>query len=277
MSGLVESDLSYDCAREDLPRELAERFVALACDEDTRGFIRTTLATPHGRLRSFAYAVLRSFLSDYDAYGLLHMYPMHLLSSAQMQALLGDKHAGGRLLDVGAGNGDITSKAISIFDRVMVTESSAVMRRRLRKRGFEVLDIDLAHEPLPLALQADAVLCLNVLDRCSHPRTLLRHLRTALAPNGRLVLSVPLPLRPHVQHGGYTGDPEETLPASVSTWEGGAASIWRELLTPLGFRVERLSRAPYLCRGDSGAQCYVLDSAIFVCSYVPVTGSGGEL
>ena len=49
------------------------------------------------------------------------------------------------------------------------------------------------------------------------------------------------------------------------SWEAGAASLERGLLTPAGLVVEHLGRAPYLCRGDSGTALHVLDAAILVC------------
>jgi hypothetical protein len=72
-------------------------------------------------------------LSDYDANALLDFYAMHLLSTAQWHALLGP-HAHGRLLDVGAGSGDVTASLAPLFDAVTTTEASRGMARRLRVR-----------------------------------------------------------------------------------------------------------------------------------------------
>jgi SAM-dependent methyltransferase len=258
-------ELRYGCERDALPDALRERFQPLAYDADAAQFVTDALAHPHGAWKTALYAGLRRVLSDYDAYGLLDMYAMHLVSTAQLQALLGTRGARGRaLLDVGAGRGDITRRTVAWFEHVAATEASAVMRRRLRALGLEVLDHDLARAALPGSRRFDAILCLNVLDRCAYPRSLLQHLRAALATDGRLVLAVPLPLRPHVQQRGRTADPEEPLPAAEPTWEAGATRI-AELLERAGFTVERLSRAPYVCRGDARARLHVLDDALFVC------------
>jgi SAM-dependent methyltransferase len=263
-------ELQYGCDRAALPAELAARFVELECDAQAQRFIEQALAAPHGWLATAVFRGLRRALSDYDAYGLLGMYSMHLLSTPQLETLLGGAAPASQrprsVLDVGAGNGQVTAQAAPLFDAVSATEASAVMRRRLRARGFAVLERDLAQQPLPDGETFDAVLCLNVLDRCARPRTLLRHLRAGLAPDGRLLLSVPLPLSPHVQVGGRTTDPDEPLPARVVGWEAGVASLASKLLVPAGLRVERLSRAPYLCRGDARQQLYALDAALFVCS-----------
>jgi hypothetical protein len=94
---------------------------------------------------------------------------------------------------------------------------------------------------------------------------MLAHLRDALLADGRLVLSLPLPLRPHVQRAGHTVDPEEPLPLSAGTWEASATRIAQQLIAPAGLRVDTLSRVPYVCRGDLTARLYVLDTALFVC------------
>jgi SAM-dependent methyltransferase len=260
--------LRYACDVSLLPPALAARFSPLSYDDQAQRFVAASLAAPHGRVRTALYRLLRRALSDYDAYGLLGMYPLHLLSAAQLGRLLADipRAAPRRLLDVGAGNGSITAIAAPSFDTVLVTEASAVMRHRLAARGYGVLPIDLAFEALPSTQRAHAVLCLNVIDRCVRPRTLLRHLALALVRGGRLLLSVPLPLTPHVQRGGHTTDPDEPLPAPSTRWEASAASVASELLEPAGLTVLRLFRVPYLCHGDAHCALYALDTALFLCA-----------
>jgi SAM-dependent methyltransferase len=265
--------LRYGCELAALPAELAARFVPLEHDDAARRFVQDALARPHGWLASACYRALRRVMSDYDAYGLVGMYPMHLCSSEQFARLLTAARArpGGSLLDVGAGNGAITALAARALGTrsVTATEASAVMRARLRGRGFRVLERDLGQEPVPESARADVVLALNVLDRTSYPRTMLAHLREALRPGGLLMLSLPLPLRPHVQGAGGTSDPEELLPDAGDSWERGVASLARELFAPAGLEVCSLSRAPYLSRGDRGQRLYALDAALFVCGLQP--------
>jgi SAM-dependent methyltransferase len=256
----------YDCARELLPAELRERFVELDEDDAARTFMDEAIARPHGALITAAYRELRRFLSDYDAYGLLGMYPMHLLSTAQLERLLGEElQTRTHLLDVGAGSGGVTAHAAKLFEQVSATEASWALRRKLRARGYRVIEHDFALEPYASQVRFDAITCFNVLDRCSHPRSLLTHLHAVLQPHGRLVLSVPLPLRPHVHVGAQTVDPEERLPKATASWEAGVVSVAREVLAPAGWQVSSISRAPYLCRGDSAHRLHVLDAAIFVC------------
>jgi hypothetical protein len=105
-----EIELQYGCELSRLPDDLRERFIALDHDEAARAFIDAARAAPHGPARTWIYGVLRSLLSDYDAYGLLDMYPMHLLSTAQLDRLLGGCTRE-RLLDIGAGSGGVTAHA----------------------------------------------------------------------------------------------------------------------------------------------------------------------
>jgi len=260
-----EIELQYGCELTRLPDALRSRFVALEHDEAASAFVDAARAAPHGAVRTWLYARLRALLSDYDAYGLLDMYPMHLVSAAQLERLLG---AGlrERLLDIGAGSGGVTAHAAELFEHVSATETSSVLRRKLRARGFEVIEHDLAYAALPERhAKYDVVTCFNVIDRCSHPLTLLRHAIAALKPGGVLIASVPLPLKPHVHVGRFTVDQEERLPAAEETWEAGVATLASELFEALGLEVTALSRAPYLCRGDASNPLYVLDAAIFVC------------
>jgi SAM-dependent methyltransferase len=260
-----EIELQYGCELARLPEALRRRFIALAHDDAARAFVDAARAAPHGVLRTWLYGTLRSLLSDYDAYGLLDMYPMHLLSAAQLDRLLGTSPRA-RLLDIGAGSGGVTAHAAELFAHVSAIETSSVLRRKLRARGFEVIEHDLTYSALPARhAPYDVVTCFNVIDRCSHPLTLLRHAIAALRPGGTLIASVPLPLKPHVHVGRFTVDQEERLPAAEETWEAGAATLAAELLAPLGLEVTALSRAPYLCRGDASTPLYVLDAAIFVC------------
>lgn len=258
--------LRYECDLDALDPALRERFVPLEHDAAAETFVADALARRHGLTATLMYGALRRALSDYDAYGLLGMYAMHLLSTTQLQAWLGARTLERRrLLDCGAGRGDVTAQAEPLFQDIVTTEASAVMRARLRQRGYAVEAHDLSQVAADPSERFDAILWLNVLDRCSHPHTLLRQLRGLLAPDGRLIVAVPLPLSPHVQRAGSTADPEERLPDAAATWERGASDVAR-VLREADLRIERLARAPYMSRGDADTVLHVLDDAVFLCS-----------
>jgi 2-polyprenyl-3-methyl-5-hydroxy-6-metoxy-1,4-benzoquinol methylase len=256
--------LRYDCDLAKLPPELARTFVRLAEDDATRAFVARA---PHGKLGTLARRALGSVLSDYDANALLDFYPMHLLSTAQWRVLLGED-PGGRLLDVGAGSGDVLSALAPLFREVTTTETSRGMARTLRARGYVCHGIDLAEAALPPHSRSafDVVSLLHVLDRARHPLTLLARATALVASGGALLVATPLPLSTHVHVAGGTVDAEEVLPTDddASEWEPALCSLVTRVLAPLGLAVERVTRAPYLSRGDADTPLYSLDDAILV-------------
>lgn len=259
---------SYGCDSSALPSELAQAFVVLEPDVDAQVFARQAAA--HGTWKTTMFRALRTFVSDYDAYGLLGMYRMHLLGSTQWRKLLDlpeHPRAQGAYLDVGAGRGDITACLTPYFAKSFATEPAVPLRKHLPRAGFQILDLDLCEQELPDGMRFDLVTCLNVIDRVSYPKTLISRLRDALEERGQLVIAVPLPLRPHVDRGRATVAQEQPLPPSDGhNFESDAASLVERFIRPLGLRVTRMARAPYLCQGDAYKPLYALDDVILVCS-----------
>ncbi|MEZ4248306.1 MAG: methyltransferase [Polyangiales bacterium] len=252
---------------------LAPSFVRLDADPDTRAWIDDCFARPVGALQLAARAVARSMMSDYDANGLVGTHDMRVLGTDQWRQLLDgptlDHLAEGRLLDVGAGDGHVTAALAPLVRDVVTTETSGGMAKRLRKRGWQCHEVDLALRTLPEGERFDLVALLNVLDRTSRPLTLLENLRALAAPDARLLCAVPFPLRPHVHVGASTVDPDELLPRAEpgpQVWERQARVFADTLFAPLGWRVIRVARAPYLCRGPARTPVLQLDDALFVCA-----------
>ena len=246
----------------------AARFHELTIDDEWRAEIDALAQGRHGRLRTYAQRVARVYLSDFDANALTGMYRMLLLPTSAWRRLLGAR-AFGRLLDVGAGSGDVTAALGPCFDSVEATEVSRGMARRLARRGLRCHAVDLTEAPLA-APPFDAVSLLNVLDRCQRPRQLLRHCLQALAPGGVFVVALALPYRPFYFAGPATPEPLERLECEPSTARGEAAwedvarrFIERDLL-PLGLELESFARAPYLSAGDTARSLYELDDVVVV-------------
>ncbi len=263
-NGSAELALEHDCQRSQLPSALAARFVRLDDDAGLRTWLGDVERRRAGPFKTLAQRVLRGYMSDFDANAVLDIYSMYLLSTPSWQRLLGGRTPGRRLLDVGAGSGDVTVELSPLFDDVVTTELSRGMARRLRRRGFRCVRADLATDPVPDP-PYEVISCLNVLDRCPRPLSLLERLRAAVAPGGRLVIAMPLPYAPLFYEGPRTLDPAEPLPCQAATWEGGAAELARRVLIPRGLEIEHLARAPYLSAGDSKAPVYELDDVIAVC------------
>lgn len=254
--------LQYRADLAELGSVLAERFTPLAADAEQEAWLRDVGAAPHGRLMTTLVGWLDGLGSSYDVHGWLGAYPMYLLGRQAWGELLGGVRRA-RLLDVGAGAGYVTEGARPYFEHITCTETSRGLARRLARRGFEVREADIASAPLGRTF--DVVSCFNVLDRTARPLTLLRALVQHMTADGRLLLSLPLPARPHVHVRGGTVSPSERLPTQAARWEHAARELSEQLLSPAGLRIERLSRVPYLSRGDSYQRRYALDAALWVC------------
>jgi len=245
----------------------APRFRELPLDARWREAISALARARHGRLRTYAQRIARLYLSDFDANALTGMYRMQLLSH-DAWALLLDGRTGGRLLDVGAGSGDVTQILRGLFDEVEVTEVSRGMAKRLRGLGFSCYPIDLAESRLARP-PFDTVSLLNVLDRCRKPKVLLERCIELLRPSGTLIVALALPYAPFYFEGPKTPDPLERLEcgrAGPANWEDGARRLIERDLLPLGLTLECFARAPYLSAGDTSREVYELDDAIVVLS-----------
>jgi len=246
----------------------AGRFQQLVVDDEWRAEVEGLEQGRHGRLRTYAQRVARLYLSDFDANALTGMYRMQLLPTSAWRRLLGAR-AGGRLLDVGAGSGDVTVALAPCFDSVEATEVSRGMARRLARRGVRCHAVDLTEAPLD-APPFDVVSLLNVLDRCQRPRQLLRHCLQALAPGGTLIVALALPYRPFYFAGPATPEPLERLqceppaPRADPSWEDGARRFIERDLLPLGLELQSFARAPYLSAGDTARALYELDDVVVV-------------
>lgn len=257
-------ELRYDVDSSALPHGLVERFVRMELGEEGRTYLHRALEKRPGTARTALHRALRTFLSDFDANGLLGMYPMHLLGTSQWKMLIGPAKVK-RLLDVGAGSGDVTGTLAPLAASTVTTESSRMMASRLRRRGFPCHEIDVSETGVPDP-GYDLISCLNVVDRCARPRTLLHRLVEGLAPEGRLILATPFPFDAFFYEGPRSVEPEERLAVPRGDWEPSLIALVENELTPLGLEVETVTRVPYLCQGDSKRHMYVLDDAVIVCT-----------
>lgn len=103
---------------------------------------------------------------------------------------------GGRVLEVGAGIGNI-SRFLIDRPRVVLTDTDPEYRATLRDRFGHLPHVDVAELTLPTISPAladqqfDSIVCLNVLEHIEDDGGALAAMRTLLAPKGRLVLLVP--------------------------------------------------------------------------------------
>lgn len=249
-----------DLAR--LPAELRRVFVELDLDESTRSWIDAARDKPNTRAKALLRDLAMIFVSYYDANGLTNSFKDRLLSTAQWRRLLGE--GGARLLDVGAGDGEVTRQIAPLFSEVIATETSKPMVRRLRSKGYVAHYGDIAFEPVDEPGSFDVVALQNVIDRTLHPLRLIESAFEMLAPGGRLVIAVPLPLSPVVCIGTALLDPLEQLPLGAPDFEAAVTDLYERVFVPCGCRVTALTRAPYLCSGTAREPVEVLEDAVFV-------------
>ncbi len=110
----------------------------------------------------------------------------------------------------------------------------------------------------------DFISCLNVLDRCDSPLSMLRQITENLRLGGVLVIALVHPYEPFVERHMSQSRPSEELPISNESWERGVSSLWENVLRPLGYAPLAISRVPYMCEGDFNQGYYTLDDALLV-------------
>lgn len=267
-----------------LPEALRAAYKPLSPDGETADFLASCRPS---FLLSLAAKILRLFYSVTDTNGILNRGQMFVASTQQYRDLLTSalEEAVGSierpanspltLLDVGAGDGDVTARLAPLFNgsNITVTEVSRPMARRLSARGYTTHVTPFLTEDLfPSEGVFDVVSIHNVLDRCDHPRDLLRGAIRLMRPQtGRLLLAVVLPFCELVEDGTVRRPVNGPLPMSGARCQDGASfeaslsALITRVLWPLGLHVERVAKLPYLCRGDMMRPYYVLADAILVC------------
>nr|XP_006824986.1 PREDICTED: methyltransferase-like protein 9-like [Saccoglossus kowalevskii] len=167
-----------------------------------------------------------------------------------------------KLLDLGAGDGLVTKQIEKHFTEVFATEVSSSMRWRLQNHGYKILEID---EWADGKRHYDVISCLNLLDRCDKPLTLLHDIKKSLVPvTGRAIVAIVIPVKPYVESGTNDNKPSEYLPVKGRSWEEQVQSLIEDVFTSAGFTVLKFTRLPYLCEGDLHDPYYVLNDAVFV-------------
>ncbi|XP_068618455.1 protein-L-histidine N-pros-methyltransferase isoform X2 [Battus philenor] len=253
----------YRVDKSKLGEELQKKFVQLHPDEETKEFLSASIDKSSWVWTQIWYllakAVLKHFWSITDINGWLGRGSMFVVSGAQAQKLFDAARVrpGGALVDVGAGDGEVSRRFAHLYTSKLATEISCSMRKALSTKGYTVLDAEEWWRG-----QFECVCMLNLLDRCSEPRGMLRRARSALSPQGVLLLALVLPYKPYVE---ATADhkPTERLPITGTTFEEQLSSFVT-FMRDIGFELAAWSRAPYLCEGDFAQAYYWLDDSVYV-------------
>uniref|UniRef100_A0A1I8F8F1 Fe2OG dioxygenase domain-containing protein n=1 Tax=Macrostomum lignano TaxID=282301 RepID=A0A1I8F8F1_9PLAT len=174
------------------------RTAAILNGIETEAFLENSYAKSERLLTQLYHRVAKPllcmFMSVTSANGFLRRGSMFVLSGEQFRRLIRWSDSGDHqqqqeplfdsLLDLGAGDGNVTSHYAGYFRRVFATEMATVMTWRLAERGYTVVD-PITWLPTQPAIDAepeldahyDLIGCFNLLD------------------SGRLLLAVVVPLR----------------------------------------------------------------------------------
>ncbi|XP_059080654.1 protein-L-histidine N-pros-methyltransferase-like isoform X1 [Tigriopus californicus] len=243
---------------------LTAKFVQSHCDAESQAFISQSVDKSNWLLnqiwQSLAKRFLSFFYSQTDINGMLERGSMFVLSRDQWFSLTqwDPTVQKSTLIDLGAGDGGPTRTLAPHFQTVYATEASPAMRKLLSRQGFEVLPIDEWSQDR----RYDVVACLNLLDRCDEPLTVLEQIKGSLEPDGLVALAVVLPFKPYVE---FAADhtPKQKIPFASRTFEGQVQEL-QKILNQLGFEIVRWTKVPYLCEGDLSSSVYNLNDAVFI-------------
>ncbi|RWS07333.1 methyltransferase-like protein 9 isoform X1 [Dinothrombium tinctorium] len=249
---------------------LQSKFIEMMCDSETNDFIESCYNKSEWVFTHLFQAIARTFLclfmTSTSVNGLLGRGSMFIFSRQQITTFHEDllclkADPNSTLLDLGAGDGEVTTVLSNFFNRTFVTEVSPVMRRILTKKGFKTLD---AFSWQNENIDFDLISCLNLLDRCDKPLTMLKHIRTRLKPNGRLLLALVLPFSQYVESSSNKHKPSEQLPITGTCLESQLISFHDNVIKPYGFELIKWTKLPYLCEGDLELSFYWLNDIVML-------------
>uniref|UniRef100_A0A7M4FUC2 Methyltransferase 9, His-X-His N1(pi)-histidine n=1 Tax=Crocodylus porosus TaxID=8502 RepID=A0A7M4FUC2_CROPO len=194
----------YVCNTEQLSESLQPIFVQSYLDQGTQIFLNNSIEKSGWLFiqlyHSFVSSIFSLFMSRTSINGLLGRGSMFVFSPEQFQRLLkiNPEWKSQRLLDLGAGDGEVTKVMSPHFEEIYATELSETMIWQLQKKKYRVLGIN---EWQNTGFQYDVISCLNLLDRCDQPLTVLKDIRSVLEPTrGRVILALVLPFHPYVEN-----------------------------------------------------------------------------
>ncbi len=170
--------------------------------------------------------------------------PSHSYLGPAMSKLLRDVGDHAAILDLGCGNGALTSLAASRQRRVVGVDLSVtgIAAARRYYPNIQFLQADVCADCLPDQLSSgnfDVVMSFEVIEHVYAPRQLLKNCLRALKPGGWLIVSTP--------YHGYLKNLSLAVAGKLDNhftalWDGGHIKFWSRrtlslLLQEVGFKV----------------------------------------
>lgn len=192
---------------------------------------------------------------------------------------------------------------VRFFKRVVdVNDWDKVLDESRSSRVESFAESDVENSASQKYLKYDVISCLNLLDRCDKPISMLKKMKNSLTKNGLLVVALVLPFKPYVEYNKSnrpdeqlfeTYDPENrktiTIPESIvdrlnsvddytnnMTMHGATKTckmskiatqieyLMENVFGPVGFELVRFSKLPYLCEGNLSQSFFYMFDYVFV-------------
>ena len=237
---------------------LISKFIRLNADAATRAFISDSMFHLPSLLYVCSRPILLLFFSPMEINAWFRESKMFVVSSEQIKKLLRIEEGFmfERVLDIGAGDGNVTKEFLPFCRKLVATETSDALCGCLRE-----LKIDVFKTPTITDFAGfDLYICLNVLDRCEEPFVLLKQLFARIRTEGSiLMLALVLPFFPIAPLSNQipVAVPHDQ---SFESW----AEAWESYFVQEKLEIISFSRVPYLSAGNLVRPYYVLDDALFV-------------
>jgi SAM-dependent methyltransferase len=152
--------------------------------------------------------------------------------------LLPETGNGRRLLDLGCADGYMSRLFAERGFSVTAIDAPGLAQPNFPD-GIEFLEADLDRGLPPLDGDFDFVICADILEHLRHPDALLRHIRSKIAPGGKLIASLPnsgnIYFRLNILAGRFPAHERglfDRTHVHFYMWDG-----WKDLLMRSGFRI----------------------------------------
>lgn len=110
----------------------------------------------------------------------------------RIQEALKEIKGGGRMLDIGCGDGALCQCIIDRYENIHGIDHSDIALRRARENGVSTTRVDLNKGSLPFLSQVfDMVTCLDVIEHVFDPVKLVKEIHRILKSNGILIMTTP--------------------------------------------------------------------------------------